>query len=152
CPRSRAPSNSPTPPGERRSAPTAPAPPAAGRAVSPGRRAPPSAAAAAAATSGSAPGRRRNSPPTPATPSAPSAASATETPRTARFQENGVACHRAAGSGVPLRLDPTMLRAVYCYGPVGVTDEAMQVLWAHEIEVTWLTAGGTKCKGRLVRS
>jgi CRISPR-associated protein Cas1 len=56
------------------------------------------------------------------------------------------------GESGPLRLDPAVLRAVYCYGPVGVTDEAMQVLWVHDVEVSWLTAGGTRCKGRLVRA
>jgi CRISPR-associated protein Cas1 len=52
----------------------------------------------------------------------------------------------------PLRLDPRSLRAVYCYGPVGVTDEALQVLFAHEVEVAWLTPAGTRCRGRLVRA
>lgn len=58
----------------------------------------------------------------------------------------------STGEGTPLRLDPRALRAVYCYGPVGVTDEALQVLFRHEVEVAWLTAAGTRCRGRLVRS
>lgn len=52
----------------------------------------------------------------------------------------------------PLRLDPAALRAIYCYGAVGVTDEAMQTLFHHEVEVSWLTPAGTRCRGRLVRS
>src|SRR5436190_20692124 len=52
----------------------------------------------------------------------------------------------------PLRLDPGTLRTVCCYGPVGVTDEAMQVLFAHDIEVAWLTGAGMRCRGRLVRA
>src|SRR5439155_19124468 len=52
----------------------------------------------------------------------------------------------------PIRLDPATLRTVCCYGPVGVTDEAMQVLFAHDVEVAWLTAAGMRCRGRLVRS
>lgn len=52
----------------------------------------------------------------------------------------------------PLRLDPEALTTVLCYGPVGVTDEAMQMLFRHGVEVAFLTAGGTICRGRLVRS
>src|SRR5258708_26985290 len=52
----------------------------------------------------------------------------------------------------PLRLDPKALRAVYCYGAVGVTDEAMQVLLMNEVEVAWLTPAGTRRRGRPVRS
>src|SRR5258708_36464670 len=52
----------------------------------------------------------------------------------------------------PLRLDPKALRAVYCYGAVGVTDEAMQVLLMNEVEVAWLTPAGTRCRGRPGRS
>lgn len=58
----------------------------------------------------------------------------------------------STGEGTPLRLDPRALRAMYCYGPVGVTDEALQVLFQHEVEVAWLTPAGTRCRGRLVRS
>ena len=59
------------------------------------------------------------------------------------------ATHDAPG---PLRLDPRALRAVYCYGPVGVTDDALQVLFAHDVELAFLTPVGTRCRGRLVRS
>ena len=50
----------------------------------------------------------------------------------------------------PLRLDPAALRAVFCYGAVGVTDEAMKILFRHEVEVAWMTRGGARCLGRLV--
>lgn len=56
------------------------------------------------------------------------------------------------GDDSPVRLDPTALRSLYCYGDVGITDEAFQVLFAHDVEVAWLTPSGSKCKGRLVRS
>jgi CRISPR/Cas system-associated endonuclease Cas1 len=56
---------------------------------------------------------------------------------------------REEGTG-PLRLDPATLQAVYCYGAVGVTDEAFAVLFANDVQVAWLTAAGTRCKGRLV--
>src|SRR5258707_9820404 len=56
------------------------------------------------------------------------------------------------GEGTPVRLDPEALRTVLCYGDVGVTDEAFQVLFKHEVEVAWLTASGHHCRGRLVRS
>lgn len=58
----------------------------------------------------------------------------------------------STGDGAPLRLDPTELHTVYCYGPVGVTDDAMQVLFAHDVAVAWLTPAGSRCRGRLVRS
>src|SRR5438128_891792 len=49
------------------------------------------------------------------------------------------------------RLDPSALQAVYCYGAVGVTDEALQLLWQHHIQTAWLTPAGTRCRGRLVQ-
>lgn len=52
----------------------------------------------------------------------------------------------------PLRLDPQTLRLVFCYGAVGVTDEALQLLFASQIEVAWLTPAGQHCRGRLARS
>jgi CRISPR-associated protein Cas1 len=57
----------------------------------------------------------------------------------------------ARGEG-PLRLSPEALRAVYCYGAVGVTEDAFDVLCRHDVEVAFLTAGGTRCKGRLVHA
>ena len=41
----------------------------------------------------------------------------------------------ATGDATSLRLDPAALNAVYCYGAVGVTNEALQVLLAHEIDM-----------------
>src|SRR4051794_14742846 len=38
-------------------------------------------------------------------------------------------------------LDTRRLRAVYCYGPVGITDEALALLFRSEIAVAWLTPG-----------
>jgi CRISP-associated protein Cas1 len=46
-------------------------------------------------------------------------------------------------------LDTRRLRAVYCYGPVGITDEALVLLFRSEIAVSWLTPGGRSCLGRL---
>lgn len=50
----------------------------------------------------------------------------------------------------PARLDPTKLRAVHCYGAVGATDEAIDVLLRHRVRATWLSAGGAHCRGMLV--
>src|SRR5689334_5746693 len=52
----------------------------------------------------------------------------------------------------PVRLDPRTLATVLCYGAVGITDEAFQVLFQQNIQVAWLTAAGNRCRGRLVRS
>lgn len=62
---------------------------------------------------------------------------------------------RLAYSGkdiAPLRLDPSKLREIYCYGPIGVTDDAMVVLFQNDVEVAWLSTTGQKFRGRLVRS
>jgi CRISP-associated protein Cas1 len=58
----------------------------------------------------------------------------------------------SAPEAEPLRLDPQALRTVLCYGPVGVSDEAVAVLFRHDVDVAWLTPAGTRCRGRLVRS
>jgi CRISP-associated protein Cas1 len=58
----------------------------------------------------------------------------------------------STGEGTPVRLDPAALRSVFCYGRVGVTDEAVQLLFQHGVEVAWLTPAGHRCRGRLVRS
>lgn len=58
----------------------------------------------------------------------------------------------STGEGTPLRLDPASLRTVFCYGRVGVSDEAMRLLFHHNVEVAWLTPAGQHCRGRLVRS
>ncbi|GBD36825.1 CRISPR-associated endonuclease Cas1 1 [bacterium HR36] len=55
------------------------------------------------------------------------------------------------GNGAPIRLDLDALRSIYCYGPVGVTDEAMQLLLQHRIDVVWLTPAGNHCLGGLMR-
>lgn len=52
----------------------------------------------------------------------------------------------------PIRLDPRILRTLLCYGPVGITDQAFQTLFEHDIQVAWLSPAGNRCRGRLVRS
>jgi CRISPR-associated protein Cas1 len=59
---------------------------------------------------------------------------------------------RREGSEGPLRLSPETLRVVYCYGSVGVTEEALAILCRQDIQVAFLTAGGSRCKGRLVHA
>ncbi len=54
--------------------------------------------------------------------------------------------------GEVIRLNPESLTTVMCYGEVGITDRAFQLLFKHNIEVAWLTPAGNRCKGRLVRS
>lgn len=56
----------------------------------------------------------------------------------------------STGQDSPLRLDPATLQTVYCYGQVGLSDEAVQVLFQHGVQVSWMTAGGHRCRGRLV--
>ncbi len=67
---------------------------------------------------------------------------------------NGQLVYRSLEDGTegPLRLAPEALRAVYCYGAVGVTDAAFALLHRHDVQVAWLTAGGTRCQGRLVHA
>ena len=57
---------------------------------------------------------------------------------------NGQLVYRPNGEGSegPLRLSPEALRTVYCYGAVGVSEDAFTVLCHHDIEVAFLTAGG----------
>ncbi|MGF1580765.1 MAG: CRISPR-associated endonuclease Cas1 [Gemmataceae bacterium] len=52
----------------------------------------------------------------------------------------------------PVRLDPSKLEEICCYGPVGITDDAFQMLFRYEIPVAWLSLAGQNCRGRLVRS
>jgi CRISP-associated protein Cas1 len=52
----------------------------------------------------------------------------------------------------PLRLDPQALRTLLCYGDVGITDAAFQVLFRHDVQVAWLTPAGNHCRGRLVQA
>jgi len=56
------------------------------------------------------------------------------------------------GNGRPTRLDQTKLQYVVCYGNVGVTDDAFTMLFQNNIEVSWLSANGSRCRGRLARS
>lgn len=51
----------------------------------------------------------------------------------------------------PVRLDPSALTTVMCYGDVGVTDEAFALLFRHRVQVSWLSPSGQRCHGRLVR-
>ncbi|MCS7167134.1 MAG: CRISPR-associated endonuclease Cas1 [Gemmatales bacterium] len=55
------------------------------------------------------------------------------------------------GDGAPIRLDLNSLRSIYCYGPVGFTDEAMQMILQHNIDLVWMTPSGNQCYGRVVR-
>ncbi|MBI3467754.1 MAG: CRISPR-associated endonuclease Cas1 [Planctomycetes bacterium] len=57
----------------------------------------------------------------------------------------------STGSATPLRLDLESLQAIVCYGPVGVTDDALRLLLTHDVHVSWLTADGQRCRGRLIR-
>lgn len=52
----------------------------------------------------------------------------------------------------PLRLDPTALTSVVCYGEVSVSAAALDLLFRHGIPTAWLTPGGTRCRGRLART
>lgn len=54
--------------------------------------------------------------------------------------------------GDSMRLDPRALSTLLCYGQVGITDQAFQLLFQHEVEVAWMTPAGTRCRGRLVKS
>src|SRR4051812_42454448 len=58
----------------------------------------------------------------------------------------------STGAGTPTRLDPAALHTLLCYGDVGISDEAIQMLFQHQVEVAWLTPAGQRCRGRLVRS
>jgi hypothetical protein len=46
-------------------------------------------------------------------------------------------------------LDYHALRAVYCYGPVGITDDALETLFRAGIAVSWLSSGGQFFRGQL---
>ncbi len=52
----------------------------------------------------------------------------------------------------PIRLDPTALTSVTCYGEVSVSGPAMDLLFRHGVPTAWLTPGGTRCRGRLART
>jgi len=52
----------------------------------------------------------------------------------------------------PLRLDPTGLTSVNCYGDVSVTAAALDLLFRHNVPTAWLTPAGTRFRGRLSRT
>ncbi len=54
--------------------------------------------------------------------------------------------------GGPLRLDTAALKRILCYGGVSISDAAFEILFAHDIEVAWLSPVGQRCRGRVVRS
>lgn len=49
----------------------------------------------------------------------------------------------------PLRLDPRTIRSICCYGGVGVTDEALRLLFRERVDLAWFTPAGNKCRGRI---
>jgi CRISPR-associated protein Cas1 len=56
----------------------------------------------------------------------------------------------STGEGTPQRLDVNALRAIVCHGPVGVTDDAMLLLFQRGIEVSWVSRRNGRCRGRIV--
>lgn len=60
----------------------------------------------------------------------------------------------STGKGPAARLDPGRLETVVCYGNVGITDDAFAMLFANDVEVSWLINGITArlCKGLSRRS
>ena len=66
---------------------------------------------------------------------------------------NVVNGHLAYGqTGRPsIRLDPTALTSVTCYGDVSVSGAALELLFRHAIPASWLTPAGNRCRGRLAR-
>jgi CRISP-associated protein Cas1 len=64
---------------------------------------------------------------------------------------NGQLAFKRHGDG-PLRLDPTALTDIYCYGDISVSGAAMELLFRHGIQTAWLSQGGQRCRGRLSRT
>ena len=58
----------------------------------------------------------------------------------------------STGSGTPARLDPRRLDSVICYGNVGISDDAFDILFRNDVDVSWLNRRGDIFKGRLTRS
>ncbi len=54
------------------------------------------------------------------------------------------------GQGAPVRLDPHRLQLLICYGPVGISDDAFQMLFRCGVQVAWLSPHGNRLRGRLV--
>ncbi len=63
---------------------------------------------------------------------------------------NGHLAFKRHGDG-PLRLDPTALSDIYCYGDVAVSGPAMDLLFRHGINTAWFSPAGARCRGRLSR-
>ena len=55
----------------------------------------------------------------------------------------------STGKGSPTRLDPQHLQQLICYGSVGISDDAFQMLFRHDVKVSWLSPRGNKFRGRL---
>jgi len=63
---------------------------------------------------------------------------------------NGHLAFATEGAG-PIRLQSTALRHLFCYGPIGVTDQAMTELFRRDIHTAWFSQQANRCRGRLVR-
>ncbi|GIW80383.1 MAG: CRISPR-associated endonuclease Cas1 3 [Gemmatales bacterium] len=50
----------------------------------------------------------------------------------------------------PLRLDASALKTLFCYGPVGISDDAFDLLFSQHISVVWLSRDARRCRARLV--
>jgi len=51
-----------------------------------------------------------------------------------------------------VRLEPTALTDVYCYGEVSITGAALDLLFRHSVNTAWFTPAGARCRGRLTRT
>ncbi len=51
-----------------------------------------------------------------------------------------------------VRLEPTALTDVYCYGEVSITGSALDLLFRHSVNTAWFTPAGARCRGRLTRT
>jgi len=57
----------------------------------------------------------------------------------------------STGQGSPAKLDPRALETVVCYGNVGMSDDAIEVLLQHDVDVSWLSSWGSRLRGRFSR-
>lgn len=57
----------------------------------------------------------------------------------------------STGQGSPTKLDPAALDTVLCYGNVGISDDAVRVLFQHDVDVSWLSPRGSRLRGRFSR-
>jgi len=46
----------------------------------------------------------------------------------------------STGQGTSMRLDPKTIQNIHCFGPVGMSDQAIVLLLKHNIPVCFLTA------------